>query len=158
MPGTIYFIAVVPTEIWAAIIGAVVEGGVLALVLGWYFARKSDLATLVERTCDTLDLLSKDCGKYWLCLVPEELEIKKRLLLEAKIKAGVLQVNTSVVHMAVKYKKPRTDEIKIKILKLQTACTSETFEAASRGRDPARYMEIVRLIHDLQCALYALKL
>jgi hypothetical protein len=146
----------------AAIIGALVEvllgWFVLSFVIGRYFGRKADLSAHVERICDGLDKLSKDCAKYWLARLPGELTDRDKVLLEAKIKTGVLMAYSSIRLIEKKYSIKEEARVLGRVSGLQTACTAGQFEAAKREPDRSRYMKILRLIHEIQSGLWNLKL
>ncbi|HXC02242.1 MAG TPA: hypothetical protein VNU49_06285 [Opitutaceae bacterium] len=143
-------------EAAAAAVGALVEVVLGWFLLSWFFVRKADLTALIERACDGLDQLKKDCAKYWLS---EAIELKesKRYLLEAKIKTGVLAVISAVLHIKGKYMN-LPEEMRSRILDLQEACTGGDFERVERHRDLRRYMEIANKVHALQRSLHGLKL
>lgn len=72
----------------------VIGGGYL---LNRLFVSRANLAALVERICDVMDQLREDCAAYWSigCATLDEKKAEEAVL-EAKIKSGVLQVNTLV--------------------------------------------------------------
>jgi hypothetical protein len=146
----------------AAIIGALVEvllgWWMLSLVVGRYFGRKTDLSNHVERVCDCLDKLSEDCSTYWLARLPADLTDREKVLLEAKIKAAILQVYSSIKHIEQKYRIKEEARVLGKVSRLQTACTGGQFEAAKREPDRSRFMKILRIIHEVQGGLWNLKL
>jgi hypothetical protein len=143
-------------EAAAATVGSLVEVLLGWFLLSWFFVRKADLTALIERACDGLDRLNKDCAKYWLS---EAVELKEsdRLLLEAKIKTGVLAVTSCAIHIRGEYM-ILSDGIRKTILNLQDTCTGGSFETAERHRDCHRYMKIVNIVHRLQRELHGLKL
>lgn len=146
----------------AAILGALVEvllgWWVLSFVIGRYFGRKADLSTHVERVCDCLDKLSKDCAEYWLATLPQDLTFREKVLLEAKIKAGILDVYSNIKHIEQKYHIKKEARVLRMVPGLQTACTAGQFEAAQREPDRGRFMKILRIIHEIQSGLWNLKL
>jgi hypothetical protein len=102
--------------------------------------------------------LSKDCAKYWLARLPGDLTDREKLLLEARIKAGILQVYSSIKHIENKYRINEEARVLGMVPPLQTACTGGQFEAAKREPDRSRFMKILRIIHELQSGLWNLKL
>lgn len=147
-------------DVKAAVIGAIV-GALVEVLLGWflltwYFSRRNDLGVIVGQIGELLDGLSKDSAEYWLqdtaVLTP-----KDRILLEARIKAGVLQVLSWTIVIRGNYSKV-PDTVRHKIARLQDACTGGDFETNGRLAERGRYVRIVNLAHEIQRDLYELKL
>lgn len=137
---------------------AVVAIGIGGFWLNRFFVRKANLASLVDRSCNSIEGLVKKCAEYWTSNYSVE-EATKSALLEAEIKATVLHINTLVNLIAKKYARSKITEETCKlILDLQNHCTGGLFETQRRKSDRIRMVRIISVANKLTEDLHMLKL
>jgi hypothetical protein len=132
---------------------AVIFGGI---VVNHFFVRKANLGGLVDRVCNCLDCLSNDCAEYWSVDFSTEKQ-HNLAVLEARIKAQVLQINAMVLLINQKYGNVSSATRGL-ILDLQDACTGGDFESRQRKADIHRYMRAFSVIGRISIALQRLKI
>lgn len=137
---------------------AVVALGIGGFWLNRFFVRKANLASLVDRSCNSIENLVKKCAEYWTSDYSAA-DSSKSALLEAEIKATILHINTLVKLIAKKYarRKIKDDTCKL-ILDLQNHCTGGQFETRRRTADMIRIVKIISVANKLTEDLHMLKL
>lgn len=152
---TLGLIAWLSDDVWAAVVGALVE-----VILGWwaltlYFSRRSDLNAVVEKIDELIEGLAADSAKYWL-RDNSSISIEDRTQLEARIKTTVPHILSWGSLIRLNYA-TIPNELRLSLQDLQVACTGGDFESVGRKADTRRYIRIVNLCHEVERDLHALK-